>query len=82
MPPSAEQVRAAILEAVIRRGPGRSICPSEVARGFGGDWRASMPAIRAEAARLQDEGLIAARQGGIPVRADTARGPIRLGLPG
>jgi hypothetical protein len=41
-----------------------------------------MPAIRAEAARLQDEGLIAATQAGAPVRADAARGPIRLGLPG
>jgi hypothetical protein len=82
MPPSAEAIRAAILEAVIRRGPGKSICPSEVARGFGGDWRASMPAIRAEAARLQDAGAITVTQQGRPVRPDAARGPIRLRLPG
>jgi len=80
MPPSAEAVRAAILEAVIRRGAGRTICPSEVARALADDWRALMPAVRDQAARLQDEGAITATQGGRPIRANAARGPIRLGL--
>ncbi len=80
MAPSAERVRAAILDLALRRGAGASFCPSEVARGLSSDWRALMPAVRAEAARLQDEGLIAATQRGAPVRADAARGPIRLRL--
>lgn len=82
MPPSAEAIRAAILEVALRGGAGGSFCPSEPARALGGDWRASMPAIRHEAARMQDEGLILATQKGAPVRADAARGPIRLRLPG
>jgi hypothetical protein len=82
MPPSAEAIRAAILEVALRRGAGGSFCPSEPARALGGDWRSSMPAIRAEAARLQDEGLILATQKGAPVRLEGARGPIRLRLPG
>jgi hypothetical protein len=82
MPPCPEAIRAAILQAVRRRGPGRSICPSEVARAFGGDWRALMPAVRAAAAALQDEGRITVTQKGAPVRADAVRGPIRLALSG
>lgn len=82
MPPSAERIRAAILDCALRCAEGRSFCPSEPARALGAatgeDWRALMPAIRAEAARLQDEGLIAASQKGAPVRADRAKGPIRL----
>jgi hypothetical protein len=81
MTPSAEAVRVAILDAVLRRPPGRTICPSEAARALAPDWRALMPAVRAEAARMQAEGLIAATQRGAPVRADAARGPIRLGRP-
>ncbi len=67
------------------RGRGASFCPSEAARalapGPGGAWRALMPAVRRVAARMQDEGKLAATQRGRPVRADRARGPIRLWLP-
>lgn len=80
MAPSAERIRAAI-----RRGAGRTLCPSEVARALApdglDDWRALMPAVRAEAARMQAEGLIAVTQKGLAVPAALAKGPIRLGLP-
>ena len=81
-PPCPEAIRAAILDHAIRRGAGKTFCPSEPARALGGDWRALMPRVRAVAAQMQDQGLIAATQRGRPVRADTARGPIRLALSG
>jgi len=79
-PPSDNLVRAAILDHALRRGPGKTFCPSEPARALSPDWRALMDQVRAEAARMQDEGMIEATQRGQPVRADTARGPIRLRL--
>lgn len=42
------------------------------------DWRPLMDDIRLAAARLADEGLIQVTQGGQPVDAVAARGPIRL----
>jgi len=79
-PPSDSLIRAAILDHALRRGAGNSFCPSEPARMLGPDWRMLMPRIRAMAARMQDEGVIEASQRGQPVRADLARGPIRLRL--
>ncbi len=80
MTPSAEAIRAVILEFAAERGPARSFCPSEPARRLGGDWRALMPAVRAAAAQLQDDGAIHATQRGVPVWAGQARGPIHLTL--
>lgn len=79
--PSDEVIRAALLAYAARRGAGRSFCPSEPARELATDWRALMPRLRAQAALLQDAGLLSASQRGAPVRADQARGPIRLALP-
>ena len=81
MTPSDEALRAALLAFAAKRGAGRSFCPSEPARALSPDWRALMPRIRAEAARLQDEGVLIATQRGQPVRADRAQGPIRLSRP-
>jgi hypothetical protein len=82
MTPSAEAIRAAIMNLATERGPERSFCPSEPARLLSGDWRALMPAVRAEAARLQRDGVIAASQRGQAVVVEEARGPIRLRLAG
>jgi hypothetical protein len=82
IPPSDSDIRGAILDHALRRGAGKTFCPSEPARALSADWRALMPAVRAEAARMQDEGVIEATQRGLPVRADAARGPIRLRLSG
>jgi hypothetical protein len=79
--PGRADIRAALLALAARRGPGKTFCPSEVARGLAADWRALMPEIRAEAARLQAEGHLQGFQRGRPVDPATARGPIRLGLP-
>lgn len=72
-----ERVRAAILDLALRRGRGKSLCPSEVAKALGADWRALMPAVRAVAAQMPE---IVATQGGVEVDPVTARGPIRLRL--
>ena len=79
--PGPSTIRAAILAAAAARGPGRTLCPSEVARGLCADWRPLMPAIRAEAAALAQAGRLAVTQSGRPVDPETARGPVRLGLP-
>ena len=71
----------AIDSALRARGPGKTICPSEVARTLTPHWRPLMPDIRTVAQSLADAGRITITQKGHPVRATTARGPIRLGLP-
>lgn len=75
-------VKTEILRPVARRGAGKSICPSEVARSLSPHgWRDLMPAVREAAAELQDEGLIQVTQGGVKVDARMVRGPVRPGLP-
>lgn len=46
--PSPNVAEDAIAELLAQRGPGKTICPSEVARrlaGKGGDWRALMAGV-------------------------------------
>ncbi len=75
--------RAAILELAARRGPGRTLCPSEAARALdSADWRARMDEVRAAAAELEAEGRIRVTQRGREVAIGAARGPVRLGLAG
>jgi hypothetical protein len=75
------QARAWTLELTAARGPGKSICPSEVARRFGRDWREQMPLVREEAGKLAQEGRIWILQRGQPVSVPDAKGPIRLAWP-
>lgn len=72
-----EQAIAALLE---RRGPGKTVCPSEVARALAGDraFRPLMDDVRRVAGALADRGVVQATQRGVPVDPRTARGPIRL----
>ncbi len=78
-----ESLDAVILRLVRQRGVGKSICPSEAARLWAPhDWRANMPTVRAAACALADAGLIVITQKGRIVDGRTARGPIRLALPG
>ena len=78
-----ERIEREIRELVEARGPGKTICPSEVARALAGDesFRPLMPHVREAAAVLAERGEIAVTQRGEPVDARTERGPIRLGLP-
>lgn len=78
--PSDEAIRAVLTDLALRRGAGRTFCPSEAARALAADWRPLMPAVRRVAAAMQAEGAIRATQKGAPADPVTARGPIRLGL--
>jgi hypothetical protein len=76
-----ERIEGEILDLIARRGPDKTICPSEVARALAGDesFRSLMPHVRESAATLAERGEIRVTQKGRDVDARTARGPIRLG---
>ena len=78
-----ERIERCVLEMAQARGPAKTVCPSEVARALAGDrdFRPLMPHVREAAAVLAERREIAVTQGGAPVDARTARGPIRLGVP-
>ncbi|MDP1849878.1 MAG: DUF3253 domain-containing protein [Solirubrobacteraceae bacterium] len=78
--PGRDDAERAILDLLARRDPGKTICPSDVARALGGDdgFRALMPLVRAAAAALVATGDIEVTQRGRVVDLDTARGAIRL----
>ncbi|MGV3681832.1 MAG: DUF3253 domain-containing protein [Acidovorax sp.] len=83
----AQHIEQAILALLAKRAPGKTICPSEVARmlaaGTGpAQWRLLMPAVRNAANRLSAAGRLQVTQRGSPVCAASAVGPIRLGHPG
>ncbi len=82
-----EPVRAAILKHCGGAGAGRSADISAIAQALGGKpaevvpWRALIRRIRAEAAAMQDQGLIVVLRKGKPVDIRAAKGVIRLALP-
>ena len=64
------------------RGPGKTICPSEVARKlFPEDWRNQMEGVRTEARKLVKEGKLLITQKGEIVDPEACKGAIRLKLP-
>jgi hypothetical protein len=70
-----------ILELLAQRGPGKTICPSEIARAASKhDWRSLMEPVREAGRRLVARGLVDVTQGGKIVDAASARGPIRYRL--
>jgi hypothetical protein len=78
------EIEAAMLRLVAERGPGKTICPSEVARALGGPhpdgWSPLMPPVRRVAVRLTKAGRIAILRKGRPVEdPDDFRGIYRLG---
>ena len=78
MTPSDNEIADILLDLAHQRGVGKTFCPSEAARRLSDDWRPLMPEVRRVAARLD----LQATQKGAPVDPVTAKGPIRLGLPG
>lgn len=81
MKPSRNSIEAEIAAQVAKRGAGKTICPSEVARALADDWRDLMPEVRAVAGAMVRAGRIVATQGGAVVDPEAAQGPIRLGPP-
>lgn len=78
--PSPEALGEEILRQTAACGPGKSICPSEVARALMPDpqWRSLMTPVRHAALKLQKEGRIEILRKGKPVPAEEVRGVIRL----
>lgn len=75
------QMRAAILELLRQRGPGKSICPSDAARAVAGEqFRPLMDQARAVAAQLTDEGLLEVTRRGEVIHPRETQGAIRLRL--
>ena len=81
-----------ILRLVEQRGPGKSICPSEVARTFAEErrkpsdppdlWRKYLPAVRQQAKNLARQGRISILRKGKPVDPTVpVKGVVRLSLP-
>lgn len=64
------------------RGPGKTLCPSEVARALvttGDDWRTAMPAVLAGVDALLASGSILIGWRGSPLTVRS--GPYRIGTP-
>ncbi len=78
MTPSDKDIADVLLDLAHQRGVGKTFCPSEAARRLSDDWHPLMPEVRRVAATLD----LQATQKGAPVDPVTAKGPIRLGLPG
>ena len=78
-----QSLRQAILDLLQKRGPGKTICPSEAARAVDPTgWRDLMEPTRAVARELTAEGTLEITQKGQAVDPDSARGAIRLRLKG
>lgn len=81
--PDAETIAAVMRALLDARDPGRTLCPSEVARRLADrnddDWRSLMPAVRRVAAERARAGELVITQRGRAVDAVRARGPIRIG---
>lgn len=70
-----------ILEMLLRRDAGKTICPSEVARKLYPDnWRDEMEHVRSIARDLVKSGKIVITQAGQEVDPDDFKGAIRLRL--
>ena len=78
------EIETTIRELLERRGPGKTICPSDAARALGGDdgFRPLMDPVRAAARAMVNRGELEITQSGRVVEPDRARGAIRLRLPG
>jgi hypothetical protein len=80
----AERIRGCVLELLIERGPGRSICPSEAARMLamrtGAHWQDLMRPVRTVAAAMAEAGAIEVLQHESVVDIGDVRGPVRLRL--
>jgi hypothetical protein len=84
--PSAQAIADEILRQTAARGPGHSICPSEVARALNplsepDTWQRLMTPVRQAAVKLAEEGRISILRKGKPVPPGEVRGVIRLSLP-
>ena len=79
--PSDQQIRDCILTLAQKRGPDKSLCPSEVAKDLQSeDWRPLMADVRRVTASLIKEGSVTVTQFGKLVDPLNAKGHIRISL--
>jgi hypothetical protein len=82
-PPVGERaVEATILRLLAEAGAGKSITPEDAARALAPDWQTKLSAVRRAAIRLAEAGMIDILRKGKRVEPGTAKGVIRLALPG
>lgn len=76
-----KNIQDAIIEKLLKRDPGKTICPSEIARDlFPDNWRDEMENVRKAAKVLVKEGKLSITQAGQEVDPDHFKGAIRLRL--
>lgn len=76
---SDNDVAEVIIRMATERGPGKTICPSEVARAmFAQNWRNHMNEIRDTAIKLQQQGKVSITQKGVEISVEDIKGPIRI----
>lgn len=74
-------IAACVLEMARERGPGKTLCPSEVARRLDPeDWEPLMPRVRLAAAKLAAERKVRVTQQGVEVDPLLVSGPFRIGV--
>lgn len=72
------RIEAAIRALLRSRRAGATICPSDAARVVDGDgWRRLLPAVRAQAALMAEQGAIVITRGGMPLTRDLTKGVLR-----
>jgi hypothetical protein len=82
MSPSEREIRGEIGALLDSRAPGRTICPSDVARRLRGEgWRELMEPVREVARSMAADGELEVTQRGEPADPAAARGPIRYRRP-
>lgn len=78
------QIEETIFRLLAARQPGKTICPSEVARALVAEeagWRALMPEVRRVAQGLAEAGRLRVTRGGVDVDVLKEGGAVRLGNP-
>lgn len=84
MPTTADAIGETIISMLGERGPGKTICPSEVARALGGSdekvWRLLMSPIRAVAVGMADAGRVVIKRKGRVVDPHDFKGIYRIGV--
>ena len=74
-----ESLAQYIFQSALERGPTKSTCPSEIARGlFPEDWRNHMGDVRDVAIILHKQGKVKLMQKGKVIDPDHIKGPVRI----
>lgn len=75
------RIEAAVRALLRSRGPGRSICPSDVARLVGGTtWRTLLPVVRERAVKMTERGELEILRRGRVVKRRRTEGVLRYRL--